>query len=121
MQKHKVFVYGTLKKGFRANHLLAKSSFVSEAKSILPFSMVGTGFPQAYLDTKGHPVKGEIYEITEETLLTLDYYEGYPGFYSRKVFPFEAPEGNTTAVMYYIDHPVTGEKVPPKEGVLEWV
>lgn len=86
----KVFVYGTLKKGNRNNTLLSKekllSSFVITAK---PFLMLEGAFPlileQSHVYSKPFlPIKGELYTLSEETLKSLDYLEGFPDFYQRQ-------------------------------------
>ena len=42
MNKKYLFVYGTLKKGFRANFLLENEVFISNAKTIDKFCMIGS-------------------------------------------------------------------------------
>ncbi len=70
----KVFVYGTLKKGFSLNYLLANSIFIGEA-SLNGYDMYSlTSFP---FITKGKgKVYGEVYEVSEDLLKRLDMIEG---------------------------------------------
>lgn len=73
--KTKIFVYGTLKKGFGLNGHLKTSKFLGNAELrkyvlyILPF-----GIP--YIVKGGGIVKGEVYEIDKHTLDILDVIEG---------------------------------------------
>lgn len=80
-----VFVYGTLKKGFGNHAILRESKFVKE--DMLPISALsGIGFPFAtFTDDPTAPLlKGEIYEVTDEsTLRRLDMLEGSPDWYVR--------------------------------------
>ncbi len=76
----KVFVYGTLKKGYHNHYGLAdcpmkKAEVVGydlHASAYLPFVKEGSGI-----------VKGELYEVSEQILLRLDQLEGHPDFYQR--------------------------------------
>lgn len=84
--KHKVFVYGTLKKG-NTNHCVIEGSTAhGEAETVenmglydlgpYPFAMRG----QHYKST----IKGELYEVNQTTLKRLDKLEGYPRLYTRQ-------------------------------------
>ena len=82
---HKVFVYGTLKKG-HGNHerlLASNSKFIGNACTEPIFTMLHLGgFPGIVLG--GHtPIKGELFEVDAETLARLDHLEGHPNFYQR--------------------------------------
>lgn len=85
-----VFVYGTLKRGFRANYMLDTGTFLGEAETPPIFRMFGSAFPWLYLatgkDDFGWCVRGEVYEINEPTFRVLDRYEGCPGLYFRQKF-----------------------------------
>jgi gamma-glutamylaminecyclotransferase len=77
----KIFVYGTLKKGFNNNYLLKDAKFVEESSFCGKMYYYGS-FPYVNLNETGE-VKGEIYEINDKILGKLDILEGYPGFYNR--------------------------------------
>lgn len=81
-------VYGTLRKGQRANYMMNKTGFIGTFKEELPFIMVDLGSFPALLDSEEHKFAVfEVYEINdndEATLRQLDNYEGYPAFYDRK-------------------------------------
>lgn len=82
---HQVFVYGTLKLGYGNNQLLQGSTFVGQARTLKPFWMLSTGgFPVVFDDKRIYPVSGELWEVTEQTLLRLDRLEGHPTWYCRK-------------------------------------
>lgn len=128
MNKHYVFVYGTLKKGERANFKLDASDFRGGFMTQMKFRLFGEAFPMAFLDEEGHNVAGEVYYVDDPTLDRLDQYEGYPGFYTRDKITVR---GRTTGLilscwMYHIpvkesDSLALNYPVPPdKKGVIDW-
>lgn len=79
---HRLFTYGTLKRGFGNNRLLERSKFLEEATVTGQMRSLG-GFPAVTL--KGdNQVHGEIYEVDDETLKNCDRLEGIPTFYQRE-------------------------------------
>lgn len=81
-----VFVYGTLKSGYRANYKLEGGEYIGPAKTPPIFQMFGrgAGFPMITLvEENGHEVLGEVYRVNEATMQSLDQYEGVPHFYKR--------------------------------------
>lgn len=83
-----VSVYGTLKKGFRANSMMDNMNFIGESVEQLNFEMVDLGsFPALFESEEKHNITIETYELKDNdksTLQRLDNYEGYPNFYDRK-------------------------------------
>ena len=86
-------VYGTLRKGQRANYMMNKTAFVGIFVEKLPFIRVDLGSFPALLDSEELKLATfEVYDIKnddEETLRQLDNYEGYPAFYDRKAITLE--------------------------------
>ncbi len=79
-----VFVYGTLRKGQRANHYLETAQFLDEGR-IEGFDLYDLGaYPGVQKSNCAtvqgtlclHAVEGEVYEIESEWLPILDRYEG---------------------------------------------
>jgi len=79
--KHKVFVYGTLRRGLGNHGYLANSRLVGEA-TINGYEMFDYGYFPAVVKGNG-VIHGEIYEISDKTLKQLDTLEGHPKFYLR--------------------------------------
>ena len=79
---NKVFVYGTLKKGFGNHDLLKSSKFLGEAYIRAQLYSLG-GLPVA-IEKSSSFVFGEVYEVTDDILDLLDRLEGHPNFYTRK-------------------------------------
>lgn len=131
-EKEAIFVYGTLKKGQRANYKLAEEDFVGEAQTPPLFNMFGETYPMLTKTDKGASVIGEVYLVSKETMKELDRYEGFPSFYSRMQIPV-AFFGETTNLpfdadtasvwIYYVRDPKViclSPWVPDENGFLNW-
>ncbi len=65
----KLFVYGTLKKGFGLNSILTNSKFLGEHITKPGYSMSGVSFPLVWKDkNSNYKIKGELYEPTKSDL-----------------------------------------------------
>ena len=88
---HRVFVYGTLKRGLR-NHVLlerARASFVGPARTTrASFAMLlaDAGYPYVVkTTTNARAIDGEVYAVDDDTLERLDALEEIAtGMYSRE-------------------------------------
>ena len=81
----KVFVYGTLKRG-HGNHILLKDSKclgagITENKYV----MYSSGIPFVSKQFGLTRISGELYEVDELTLNSLDMLEGHPTWYKREI------------------------------------
>lgn len=87
---HRVFVYGTLKKGNPVRGLDSASgpTFVGPAVTVdNHFKMIDFGdFPAVLISSSGQQrISGEIFLIPSELMPVLDAIEGYPNFYDRMI------------------------------------
>lgn len=86
---HRVFVYGSLRKGLGNSYLLNNSKFISIARTINPFQMIDYGgFPgivKNIEDMEPKTIVGEVYEVDDETLDNLDALESNGSFYQREI------------------------------------
>jgi gamma-glutamylcyclotransferase (GGCT)/AIG2-like uncharacterized protein YtfP len=98
---HRVFVYGTLKKGFHNAYLLQDSEFFGDAVTVPTYSMISVGFPIIMADENGKQVSGEIYTVDDGTLARLDGLEREGSSYDRKLIDVTLPLAN-------------GERLPSK-------
>lgn len=75
-----VFVYGTLKRGYRNNIFMERAEYIGEGK-INNFDIYKVGQYGAYpAIIKGTgEVYGEVYKVTPEELVNIDRLEGYHG------------------------------------------
>jgi gamma-glutamylcyclotransferase (GGCT)/AIG2-like uncharacterized protein YtfP len=104
-----VFVYGSLKRGYWNNRLLATSRFLAEAITVEDnFVMYDGAFP--YVATGGiSKVKGELFEVdNEETLRNLDRLEGVPTHYIRKETKFYVLPNDGEPAIPGLEHIVEG-------------
>lgn len=82
MSAVRLFVYGTLKRGEVAAHLLQDACFLGEACAP-GFALVDAGaYPAMVPDATG-TVCGELYSVDASRLSALDDYEGAPALFER--------------------------------------
>lgn len=109
----RVFVYGTLKRGHGNHRLLAQSKFLGRCVIRGKYQMVSLGgFPglvEAPMDAPEVPISGEVYQVNDDTLLSLDFLEGHPRFYER--FKISTPYKNAWA--YFLPQAYIGKGYPP--------
>ena len=85
---HKVFVYGTLKRGYGNHRLLENAIYLGKAKTKDRWNMIGKTLPFPYLierdDVNGKRVEGEVYLVSSTELQQLDRLEGVPTHYRKE-------------------------------------
>lgn len=121
----KVFVYGTLKKDYWNNRLLAGATFLGEAFTEKRYTMLGSGVPYILPNENGFPVKGEVFEIDEKQHLpALDRLEGHPTGYTRTTINvrLDADGEIIQADVYEMLHQMgrINDVTPPSKGYYEW-
>jgi gamma-glutamylaminecyclotransferase len=96
----RLFVYGSLKRGFRHHGLLAGSELECAASTARGFCLVLQGEYPALVRRGGRgSVEGEVYRVTEELLVELDRFEGCPEYYQRESIPLD---DGSSALSYVI-------------------
>lgn len=74
---HRVFVYGSLKRGLENHALLGTAVFAGKAATAAPFRMMDGPYPVLRESGGGGlRVSGELYEVDDRTLEALDDLEG---------------------------------------------
>lgn len=103
----KVFVYGTLKRGYGNHRLLEGKTLIGEGITEGKYQMVSGGFPIIMASDDGLPVKGEVYDITgdQECLTNLDRLEGEGVMYDRKDVPVTLLNGDRLLCCIYEGNP----------------
>lgn len=118
----KVFVYGSLKRGFGNHGLLARSKYLGEDKTRRNFSMVSMrSFPgvlKFHEDANHAPILGELYEVDAKTLEMLDRLESNGHFYQREKVRLDKLG---LAWMYFLlPNRMYGRLMDPVDGVFLW-
>jgi gamma-glutamylcyclotransferase (GGCT)/AIG2-like uncharacterized protein YtfP len=104
MKNIKIFVYGTLKRGFYNNVYLKHSTFIGMALTKYKYPMVRLEeeFPYLINDKNhGKHVKGELFEIDDITLKMLDILEDYPHLYTRETIELVIDGKEIEAITYF--------------------
>jgi gamma-glutamylaminecyclotransferase len=133
-QTHRVFVYGTLKRGY-SNHgyLLREAHFAGEAVTPAGYAMLEPSFPVVmHAEQDGMAVAGELFHVNDATLAKMDRLEGVrpdgSGIYTREVIDVVEDSHNVKAYIY-IGEPRywlrAGQRIPSctrtnERGELVW-
>ena len=107
----RLFVYGTLKRGCKNHHHLARQTYVGEARTAPGFRLHDLGdYPgmvAASDDREG--VTGELWDVDAAALAHLDDFEGVAeGLYVRVLVQIESPADQTAVHTYLYARPVEG-------------
>lgn len=130
---NKVFVYGTLKKGYSNAGLMKNASFIGNGYTCDLFRMGNVGFPVIMPDDEGKPVAGEVYEVDHDTMVRLDSLEAEGHMYDRIALPIVLVDDTGQSMdapdcYLYVgnrDYWLSGNRLKPythtnKHGELEW-
>ena len=91
--KTKIFVYGTLKKGFHNHGFLKSATYIGDAWTKKEYTLLTdhyNGLPYVIREPS-YPIQGELYEVDEFTFMTIDNLEGHPHFYYRELVDLFIP------------------------------
>ncbi len=125
--RHLVFVYGTLRKGASNHHVLKGARCVAENAWIKgTLYDTGLGYPALSLSPQGK-VYGEIFEVDETGLQSLDRLENYVSgrvnnLYERMVKKVTTSDGLLDTYIYTVDHNLSiCQKCIPSGDWMEWL
>ena len=110
----KLFVYGTLKRGFRLHSFLKKARYLGEA-TLSGFKMYDLGWYPAIVPGKGC-VQGELYEVDWKTLLLIDEVEEEGEEYRRELLEVELEDGRRLEAFVYVYLGDVSERLEVKSG-----
>jgi gamma-glutamylcyclotransferase (GGCT)/AIG2-like uncharacterized protein YtfP len=115
MTMNRIFIYGTLKRGFRLNRVLEDSTFEGPAVMEAAYRMVGQGVPALVPAAATNRIAGEVYLVNDEVLVLLDKIEAA---YRRE----QAWVGGKEAWVYVgrRNWACTPPVEPRADGVTEW-
>jgi gamma-glutamylcyclotransferase (GGCT)/AIG2-like uncharacterized protein YtfP len=102
----RVFVYGSLKRGFSNHALLRPAAYLGEHVTQACYTMYDLG-PYPAVSIGGRtPICGEVFSIDGQMLVALDELEDYPQVYDR--VPVDTPYGSA---WMYVMTPVSRPRV----------
>lgn len=115
----KIFVYGSLKKGFHNHHILDKADFLGKGETVERYPMFEVEKEEyPYLLDIFHygaeNIVGEVYEVDEKLLKRIDYFEGVPEYYFRKTIQIKLEGLVVDAEVYFFKEIRIPEKTPLK-------
>lgn len=99
----RIFVYGTLKRGFSNHRELSGQVFIGPARTIPGFQLVDIGGYPGLVScpTDQQGVAGELWAVDAAGLVRLDQFEGVDtGLYVRKPVPLQAGAGPAEAYFF---------------------
>jgi gamma-glutamylaminecyclotransferase len=108
MKAQKLFVYGTLKKNFYFHDKflgLGRAEFIDDATTGPEFTMYVDGLPHMIKEPSERGVKGEVYEVSPETIAEIDRLEGHPSVYFREIIEVVLSSGERVLAWAYLRHP----------------
>ncbi len=105
----KVFVYGTLRKGW-GNHRLLRHLNGVPAVTENHYSLYARRIPFVHKNPVS-PIVGEVYEVDERTLESLDRLEGHPRWYVREEVPVVLETGEVTSAWLYFNDSEDGQLI----------
>jgi len=114
---HRVFVYGSLKRGKHNNDLLYDSRFIGERLTqdetwIMRSLGAFPGVVKKFYGSLSASISGDLYEVDDITLKRLDTLEGNGNFYNRELVRLR--NDNDPAWMYIlVNHHSYGSDMQP--------
>ena len=102
-----VFVYGTLMRGQRANHMLSGARYAGKC-NLHSYAMYHLGRYPGIVPCEGETVFGELYYVNREMLATMDAYEEEGSLYLRRTVQVLTEHGAVEAEAYIYNRDVTG-------------
>ena len=112
-QRHNIFVYGSLKRGFNNHSLLADQRFVTIAETLPRYKLYALGsYPAMIVATKeGRSIEGEIWSVDSECLTRLDKLEDTAhGMYARMPILLLPPQNALPVEGYIYLLDITGRR-----------
>ncbi|HWL10802.1 MAG TPA: gamma-glutamylcyclotransferase family protein [Planctomicrobium sp.] len=105
---HRLFVYGTLKRGFCRHPAIASEHFLGTARTAPDYRMVNLGTYPGLLDageSSGRSIHGEVWEVSPEALARLDVVEGIAeGEYIRREIQLLYNEFGRVEAYFYLQN-----------------
>ena len=97
-----LFVYGTLKRGFKNEFRMRNSRFVANARTRPLYRLLHLGDHPGMVSAPegGYAIEGELWQVPPETLAALDKFEGTPDIFARMAVELEGAVTSAEAYFY---------------------
>lgn len=112
-ETHRLFVYGTLKRGGSNHRWLSDQVCLGEARTVAGYRLYHLGeYPGMVADpTDSAGVSGEVWQVSPEALARLDAFEGVPeGLYAREPVSLLGPWADQRVDSYLYLRSVAGRQ-----------
>ncbi len=103
-----VFVYGSLKRGYRLHYLLQDQKFIGTASTVARYRLFDAGEYPGLIEIatddirQGVSVRGELYRVDDDCLRRLDETEGVDeGLYTRRRIHLNQAEAQNFAEAWF--------------------
>jgi gamma-glutamylaminecyclotransferase len=117
-----IFVYGSLKRGFRNHHLLETSRFIGPGTTRRDFDLLDLGYFPAAIRPGEFAIRGELFAVGRRTLSILDLLESNGTFYQREQHAVMVEGGGMISAWIYLLIDGAGLAAVAAEGHLKtWV
>jgi len=101
----KLFVYGTLKRGFPLHRWMSRSEYIGKAETTQLMAMYSGGIPFVTDREQVSRIHGELFSVDADTLRGTDRVEGHPVHYTRRLTKVRTHDGEEhEAWLYFYDH-----------------
>ena len=111
MDRHNIFVYGTLRSGGGNSRLLRESELVSIAKTDGKYALYVEGIPYAVKKEEVSRIIGEVWSVNSDTLQSIDLLEGHPNWYVRELINVILTDANMLRAWIYFNPSPRGRLV----------
>lgn len=115
MSLNRVFVYGTLRRGFTNHHFMHGARLLGGARSVDRYAMYLADCPYLVQEEARYTVAGEVYEVSDAMLMTLDALEEHPRVYERRRIPVVLDSGREITAWCYFSLVPQGRLLPQGE------
>ncbi len=109
---HAVFVYGTLRRGFSNHHCMRGARLLGGARTRERYAMYVEDCPYLVQEEARYHVMGEVYEVSDAVLLTLDALEEHPRVYERRRIQAVLDSGRAVEAWCYFARAPRGRLLP---------
>jgi gamma-glutamylaminecyclotransferase len=112
MERHNIFVYGTLRTGGYWNQLLLpESHLISAAKTKEKYALYSDGIPYVVKGEAVIQIVGEVWDVDTPTLRRIDILEQHPAWYNRETITVVSTHGEEIRAWIYFNRKPAGALV----------